>query len=50
MKQLFKFLLFLLCFFVLLWIANIILKSKGINIIEKREQKRIQIKEHRGQK
>ena len=46
MKQIFKFLIFLLLFFISLWIINIVLKSKGINL-EVNEKKKIKIKEYR---
>ena len=47
MKNIFKFLIFLLCFFAALWIANIVLKNKGINITEMNKEKKIKIKEYR---
>jgi len=46
-KKLFNTILILLIFFIILWVANIYLKSKDINMLEKKEVKRVKVRRHR---
>ncbi len=49
-KQIFTFFLFLLLFFVAIAILNFALKKQGVNMMEKKEVKRLKIKEYRGKR